>query len=96
METNHSTSRYGRSAQAIGAVVRGLGDWETVAIAIILMTTGLVLVGGDLFGILSLDRIQNLWPVALIAVGVIDLLSYDDNQSSNARVVETKGHARQF
>jgi hypothetical protein len=51
------------------------GDWETIALAVILMATGFILVGGDLFGILSLDRIQNLWPVALIVVGVTDLLS---------------------
>lgn len=82
METNHNTSRY--------------TDWETVAIAIVLMATGLTLLGGNLFGILSLDRIQNLWPVALIAVGIIDLLAYEDNQDSTARIVEPKGHARQL
>lgn len=56
-------------------------DWETIAVAIVLMVTGFFLVGGDLFGILSLDRIQNLWPVALIAVGVIDLFSQSDHRS---------------
>ena len=50
-------------------------DWETIAVAIILIATGFVLLGGDAFGILSLDRIQNLWPVALIALGAIDLFS---------------------
>ena len=50
-------------------------DWETIAVAVILMVTGFVLLGGDLFGILSLDRIQNLWPVALIVVGVVDLFA---------------------
>lgn len=54
-------------------------DWETVAVAIILMATGLILLGGDMAGILSLDRIQNLWPVALIAAGVIDLFSRSGN-----------------
>lgn len=56
------------------------GDWETIALAFILMATGFILVGGDLFGILSLDRIQNLWPVALIVVGVTDLLSQGETR----------------
>lgn len=57
-------------------------DLETIALAVILMATGLILVGGDLFGILSLDRIQNLWPVALILVGAVDLLSQSDRPGS--------------
>ena len=64
MNTNRITSHY--------------MDWETIAVAIVLMATGFFLLGGDLFGILSLDRIQNLWPVALIVVGVFDLLSQGD------------------
>lgn len=71
-------------------------DWETFAIAVILMVTGFILVGGDLFGILSLDRIQNLWPLALIAVGIIDLLDDSETKSSGLRVVETQRHARQL
>lgn len=82
METKQSTSRY--------------TDWETVAVAVILMATGFILVGGDLFGILSLDRIQNLWPVALIAVGMIDLLAYGDTEPNTPAAVETKRHARQL
>jgi hypothetical protein len=61
MNTNRITSR--------------AADWKTITVAIILMVTGFVLLGGDVVGILSLDRIQNLWPVALIAAGVIDLFS---------------------
>jgi hypothetical protein len=61
MHTNQITSR--------------IADWETIALALVLMITGFILLGGDLFGVLSLDRIQNLWPVALILTGVIDLFS---------------------
>jgi hypothetical protein len=57
-------------------------DWETLILAVVLIATGLILVGGDLFGILSLDRIQNLWPVALIVVGAIDLLSQNSPSRS--------------
>ena len=48
-------------------------DWETVAIALVLMLTGIILVGGDYVGVLSLDRIQNYWPLALIAIGLTEL-----------------------
>jgi len=54
-------------------------DWETIAVAVILMATGFVLLGGDAFGILSLDHIQNLWPVSLIVVGVVDWFSAAEN-----------------
>ncbi len=51
------------------------GDWETIGLAIVLMITGFVLLGGDFVGMLSLDRIQNLWPVAIIAIGLAELPS---------------------
>jgi len=55
-------------------------DWETLGVAFILIATGFVLLGGDLFGVLSLDRIQNLWPVSLIVAGVIDWFSNDSSR----------------
>ena len=48
-------------------------DWEGLAVPIVLMITGLILLVGDYLGMLSLDLIQNLWPVALIMIGFIDL-----------------------
>ncbi len=51
------------------------GDWEAVAISIVLMLTGTVLLGGDYLGVLSLDRIQNLWPLAVITIGLAELVS---------------------
>ena len=68
MNTNQITSRF--------------SDLETVAIAVIWIVTGLILVGGDLFGILSLDRIANLWPLALIMVGAVDFLQQNDRPQS--------------
>ncbi|MBV9762927.1 MAG: hypothetical protein JO340_20370 [Acidobacteriaceae bacterium] len=68
MNTNPITSRF--------------GDLETIAIAIIWIVTGLILVGGDFVGILSLDRIANLWPVALIMVGAVDFVLQDEASQS--------------
>lgn len=68
-------------------------DWETIAVAIVLMVTGFILLGGDLFGLLSLDRIQDLWPVALIAVGIIDLLA---QPNSGPALIDRERHARQL
>ncbi len=66
-------------------------DWAEIALPIVLMITGLVLLGGDYLGMLSLDRIQNLWPLALIVVGFLDLMPRTD---ANASGRET--HARQL
>lgn len=54
---------------------RRRGDWQGVVLPIVLVLTGLILVCGDAAGILSLDRIQNYWPVAVIAVGLADLIA---------------------
>ncbi|MGH9583171.1 MAG: hypothetical protein ACRD4O_09575, partial [Bryobacteraceae bacterium] len=54
-------------------------DWESIALPIILMITGIVLLAGNFFGFLSLERIQNLWPAAVIAIGVIELLPWCDH-----------------
>lgn len=47
--------------------------WTTIATAIVLIATGSILLGGDYLGVLSLDNVRNLWPLALIAIGFIDL-----------------------
>jgi hypothetical protein len=49
-------------------------DWQTLALPLVLIVTGAILLAGDGFGLLSLDRIQNLWPMAVILVGLADLL----------------------
>lgn len=51
-------------------------NWESLALPIILMLTGLVLVTASGFGVVSLDRIQNLWPMALVLVGLSELVPY--------------------
>lgn len=54
-------------------------DWEAVAIPVALIVTGLILIGGDLMGVLSLDGIRNYWPMALISVGILELLAPSDS-----------------
>lgn len=49
-------------------------DWESIALPIILMITGAILLGGNYIGILSLDRIQNFWPMALVLTGLTELM----------------------
>lgn len=50
-----------------------MSSWHNLAIPIALLLTGLVLILGDGVGLLSLDRIQNFWPLALVVVGVMEL-----------------------
>ena len=49
-------------------------NWESLALPIILMLTGLVLLIASGLGVVSLDRIQNLWPEALVLVGLTELI----------------------
>ncbi len=59
-------------------------EFETLIVPVILLLTGLILIGGDSAGILSLDRIQNLWPMALILIGLSELLTASDEQPSKS------------
>jgi hypothetical protein len=52
----------------------GQNDWISIALPIVLMITGMILLGGDYVGVLSLDSIQNLWPFTLIVVGLTELV----------------------
>jgi hypothetical protein len=59
-------------------------DWEGIAVPLVLMLTGLILIGGDSLGLLSLDRIQNLWPMAMILIGLTELMPLDNANRSRA------------
>ncbi len=50
-------------------------SWQNLAIPMALLLTGLVLIGGNGMGLLSLDKIQNFWPLSLIVVGLMELPS---------------------
>ena len=45
-------------------------SWQDIALPLVLLTTGLVLVSGDCFGYLSLDRIASFWPVGILLIGL--------------------------
>jgi len=49
-------------------------DWQGLALPVVLIVTGVILLAGDGFGLLSLDRIQNLWPLAVILIGLVGLM----------------------
>ena len=66
-------------------------ELESLILPVVLLLTGLILVGGDRVGILSLDRIQNLWPVAFILVGLTDLISSSSEDSG--RKIATQSHS---
>lgn len=71
-------------------------DWQALALALVLVATGAILVGGDLLGMLSLDGIRNLWPVSLIVLGAVDLLTSDRDAHAVAETSPRSTHARQL
>jgi hypothetical protein len=66
-------------------------DWKGIVLPVVLVMAGLILVGGDLLGALSLDRIQNYWPVAVIVVGLADLVAEPERTPAHG-----EEHARQL
>jgi hypothetical protein len=57
-------------------------DWQSLVLPLVLMTVGAILVAGDGFGLLSFDRMQNLWPVAVILIGLAELMPGRANRQS--------------
>jgi hypothetical protein len=51
--------------------------WESLLLPILLMVTGAVVLAGADLGLVSLDRVKDLWPAAIILVGLVELLSDD-------------------
>ncbi len=47
--------------------------WQGLAVPVVLMLTGVLLVLANGLGLLSFDRIQNLWPAVVILVGLSEL-----------------------
>jgi hypothetical protein len=54
-------------------------NWKGLLLPLVLMATGAAVLAGADFGLVSLDRVQNLWPAAIILVGLVELLSDDSS-----------------
>jgi hypothetical protein len=50
-------------------------DWKSLLLPVVLMLTGASVLAIAAYGLVSLDRVQNLWPAAIILVGLADLFS---------------------
>jgi hypothetical protein len=50
-------------------------DWKSLLLPVVLMLTGITVLAVAAYGLVSLDRVQNLWPVAIILVGLADLFN---------------------
>jgi hypothetical protein len=50
-------------------------DWKSLLLPVVLMLTGISVLGIAAYGLVSLDRVRNLWPAAIILVGLADLFS---------------------
>ena len=54
---------------------------ESTVVALVLIGAGLLLLL-DNFGILWIDHVWNLWPLALIAIGVAELIHWREEGQS--------------
>jgi hypothetical protein len=50
-------------------------DWKSLLLPVVLILTGALILTVAGYGLVSLDRVQNLWPAALILVGLADLFT---------------------
>ena len=48
-------------------------DWKSLLLPVVLLLTGAFVLAVAAYGLVSLDRVQNLWPLAIILVGLADL-----------------------
>jgi hypothetical protein len=50
-------------------------EWQSLLPGVVLILTGLLILAIAAYGLLSLDRVRDLWPAAIILVGLADLLT---------------------
>lgn len=48
-------------------------NWSDLLLPLVLVATGAVVLAGADFGWVSLDKVQNLWPAAIVLVGLVEL-----------------------
>ncbi len=54
--------------------------WQGVALPLVLMVTGAILLAADRLGTISLDRVSNFWPMAIILVGLVELVPSEEGK----------------
>jgi hypothetical protein len=60
-------------------IIRNI-PWQSLLLPTVLMITGAVLMGANSLGAISLDRLTNFWPMAIILVGLVELIPSEDTQ----------------
>jgi uncharacterized membrane-anchored protein len=50
-------------------------DWKSLLLPVVLILAGVFILAIAAYGLVSLDRVQNLWPAAIILVGLADLFT---------------------
>jgi hypothetical protein len=50
-------------------------DWQSLLLPLVLILTGALILAVAGYGLLSLDRVRDLWPAAIILVGLADLFT---------------------
>ena len=50
-------------------------EWKGLILPVVLLLTGTFVLAIAAYGLVSLDRVQNLWPAAIILVGLADLFT---------------------
>jgi hypothetical protein len=54
--------------------------WQSLLLPIVLMLAGAILLGADRLGTISLARVTDFWPMAIILVGLAELIPSEDTQ----------------
>lgn len=57
-------------------------DRTALLFTVLLIAAGLSLLLGSNFGIFSLDHLAKYWPVAIVAAGLVQLLTTQDSRQS--------------
>jgi hypothetical protein len=50
-------------------------NWDDLLLPLVLVATGTLVLAGANLGLVSLDRVQDLWPAAIVLVGLVELFS---------------------
>lgn len=62
--------------------MKGSLQWQEIAAPAVLLLAGLFLTAGVCLQWLSLEKMQNLWPVALILSALAEMVSCDVRETS--------------